>query len=262
MLARAVVKEISKISRRIYLLELEEERLAKEASPGQFLHIRVSSVYAPLLRRPFSVAGVNYNNNTVQVLFAEIGEGTRLLSQLSRGAYVDCLGPLGSGFKCFSEETPAVLIAGGMGAAPLLFLANSLVQQKREVFMFYGAPSFSEMIPLQLFSTEGLNVIIATEDGSSGFHGLVTEAFQDSLQRGLKPGQVFACGARAMLKVLAEDSRQRNYHLQVSLEESMACGIGACRGCAVKVKKEQELPVPFARVCKEGPVFDAREVVW
>lgn len=262
MLARAVVKEIINISPKIYLLELKDERLAKESYPGQFLHIRVSNVYAPLLRRPFSVAGVNLNKRTVQILFAEMGEGTKLLSQLSRGAYVDCLGPLGSGFRCFNDESPAALIAGGMGVAPLLFLANSLLQKKREVFLFYGAPSFSEMVPLQLFPTEELNVIIATEDGSSGFRGLVTEAFKDKLQRGLKPGQVFACGPRAMLMELAEDSEKKNYQLQVSLEERMACGIGACRGCAVKVKGGKELLAPFARVCKEGPVFNAREVVW
>lgn len=262
MLSKAIVREITKISHNSYYLELEEKRLARQSLPGQFLHIRVSNTQTPLLRRPFSVAGVNLNKGTVQIIFAQVGEGTRTLSQLTPGDFLDCLGPLGSSFKHYpADKSPFVLVAGGMGVAPLLFLANNLLLKKHEVLFFYGAASLLETISIQTFFPEALKVILATEDGSSGYHGLVTEAFRDSIEGGLKPAQVFACGPRAMLKTLAVESRKKNLHLQVSLEERMACGIGACRGCAVMVKGGNDL-VTYARVCKEGPVFNYQEVDW
>jgi dihydroorotate dehydrogenase electron transfer subunit len=259
MLKKARIISVEELKKGFYHLLLQERCIAREAVPGQFLHIRIGNGLKPFLRRPFSLAGVSDQKGTLQILFRIVGEGTKILSTVSKGQEIDCLGPLGSGFHLSNRTDPAVLLAGGIGVAPLLYLANALAS-KRQVFLFYGAVSQSELLPVKRFLPEGVQVTFVTEDGSAGFRGLVTEVFEENLKTGLVPGDIFACGPGAMLRELARENRLWGYPLQISLEERMACGVGACQGCVVGIKDKGS--ILYKRVCREGPVFKDKEVVW
>ncbi|RJX27239.1 MAG: dihydroorotate dehydrogenase electron transfer subunit [Dethiobacter sp.] len=260
MLSRARVMEITEITSNHYYLLLEDPQMARESLPGQFLHIRIRESLAPFLRRPFSIAGASPGEGTLQIIFRLAGEGTRILSSVRQGEFLDCLGPLGSGFKPLKGPVFSVLVAGGVGVAPLLFLARTLVQEQKKVVLFYGASSLDELIPVRRFLPGEIEIRRATEDGSSGFRGLVTGLFEEALKNGLKPEEIFACGPRPMLQALAEKNKGWSYPMQLSLEERMACGIGACQGCAVKISKGEETGCRL--VCRDGPVFHSHEVVW
>ncbi len=256
---RALVRKLEEISPYFYYLTLEEPYLAQAAQPGQFLYLRVSTGLSPLLRRPFSVAGTSPAAGTVLLLFRRVGAGTDLLSCLQEGDRLDCLGPLGTPFTYYGSE-PAVLLAGGVGVAPLLFLGESLLNGGKSVHLFYGAADATALLPVERFLSPGVLIHYITEDGSVGEQGKLPQAFQRALDRGLSPGELFACGPRPLLAVLARENGQWGYPLQVSLEENMACGVGACQGCSVLIQKDGE--TVYERVCREGPVFHSKEVVW
>lgn len=257
---RARVFDLQEINRDYYSLILHEPYLARKVQPGQFIHLRIGSGFFPLLRRPFSVAGASAENGTIRLLFRCVGEGTKLLCQVREGDQLDCLGPLGSHFEVARRE-PSVLLAGGSGIAPLLYLAERLLAAGRGVHLFYGATSKAALLPLERFFPPGpLTIHYATEDGSAGEQGLLPAVFQRALEHGLLPGEMFACGPRPFLAALVQSNLQRGFPLQVSLEEYMACGIGACQGCAVLIRKQGT--TDYARVCREGPVFRSEEVVW
>jgi dihydroorotate dehydrogenase electron transfer subunit len=260
VLSRARVIEITEIISNHYCLLLESPQIAGESVPGQFLHIRIRKSLAPFLRRPFSIAGISPGEGTVTIIFRVAGEGTRILSSLRQGEYLDCLGPLGSGFKTLDGTACSALVAGGIGVAPLLFLARTLVDEHKKVMLFYGASTWNELIPVKKFLPGEVEIYMATEDGSGGFKGRATELFEEALRNGSKPGEAFACGPRPMLQVLTEKNSKWNFFLQLSLEERMACGIGACQGCAVKTKMGDE--TCYRLLCRDGPVFYSHEVVW
>ena len=256
--------------------------IARAAQPGQFLEVKVSIAAEPLLRRPFSIHRLN--NATVEILFEVLGAGTKLLAEKKAGQYLDIIGPLGNGFNYRSPSQPAspagrhvttspLLVAGGMGVAPLLFLAEKLVtlprrqagrssghQVTRKPLVLIGAKTRNDILCENEFRKLGCSVKIATDDGSVGFNGRVTDLLKKILlanQRTSEPAnQIYACGPGPMLKEVAAVAKKYNIPAQVSLEEHMACGIGACLGCVVNTQDG------FKRVCKEGPVFDAKEIVW
>lgn len=244
-----------------FSLLLQEKWLARKAFPGQFLHIRINDSIFPFLRRPFSIAGTFPGEGLFRVLFRICGEGTKLLSRIRPGDALDCLGPLGNGFRTCEDLQPSVLIGGGIGVAPLLFLAKTLDESCKKVILYYGASRAAELLPVQKFLSPGVEVNLATDDGSSGFRGFVTDLLQSRLQTGFLPGEIFACGPRPMLQNLAEMYRGKKIFMQFSLEEKMACGIGACLGCSLEVQNGEKETV-YKRVCREGPVFNFYEVVW
>jgi dihydroorotate dehydrogenase electron transfer subunit len=260
LLSKARVLEIRKVSSNCYFLLLEEARIARESLPGQFLHIRIAENLTPFLRRPFSIAGASPENGTLKIFFQIMGEGTRILSMAQKDDLLDCLGPLGSGFSSQKALNPSVLLAGGIGAAPLLFLSEALLREEKKVIFYYGASSFEQIIPVKSYFPAEAEVFLATEDGSAGYSGFVTGAFQEALDNGLKPGEIFACGPKPMLQELAKKNREWKFPMQISLEERMACGIGACQGCAVAVQENGETRCRL--VCRDGPVFNWDEVIW
>ena len=256
---RALVREIEEVSRNFYCLHLEEPYLAHASQPGQFLHLRVGKGLSPLLRRPFSVAGTFPATGIVRLLFRRVGAGTEILSCLKEGDWLDCLGPLGTTFTPCNRDQ-VVLLAGGAGVAPLLFLGENLFHAGKIVHLFYGAADATALLPVERFLAPGVLINLVTEDGSAGEQGKLPDAFRRALDRGLAPGELFACGPRSLLAVLAHENKQWGYPMQVSLEENMACGVGACQGCAVLIEKDGERL--YERVCREGPVYSSKEVVW
>lgn len=239
-----------------FLLGLQLPEVARTARPGQFVMIRVGGGIDPLLRRPFSICGVR--DDLVHVLYSVVGRGTRILSQMREGESMAVLGPLGKGFHLPALDRQPILTAGGMGMAPLLFLAASLSPGQYAFLAGFG--SADQVVRPDQVDLSGTAVAIATDDGSAGHHGLVTQLLEASLTGLNNKGIVFACGPLPMLKAVAAITQDRDVPCQVSLETGMACGLGACQGCAVKAGARQDRV--YLHVCQDGPVFDRTDVDW
>jgi dihydroorotate dehydrogenase electron transfer subunit len=257
------IKKIEPVIPGVFRLTFPSREMAKKATPGQFVMIKPKSVAEPLLPRPISIHRAG--NGRIDLLVRVVGEGTRRISELRPGEVLEIKGPLGRGFQIEPRRTP-LLAAGGMGAAPLLFLAEKLtrlsVREKGRAVpvLFIGGRTKRELLALQEFRGLGLKVLVATEDGSLGQKGLVTDRLRTYLEARPAGGIIYACGPAGMLKAVADLAVRRGTPCQVSLEERMACGMGACLGCAVALR--QENGPGYVRVCQDGPVFEAREIRW
>ncbi len=239
---RLKIVESKQIARNTYVLKLENPALY-EVLPGQFFMIKVNDFNYPLLRRPLSVAGFS---DTIDFIFRVVGEGTRILSLKKEGEFIDILGPLGNGFKINSSKR-LILIGGGIGVAPLLYLKYTIEHKyKLKCESYFGFNSKDEV-----FVDTGN---IATMDGSLGFRGTAVEMIQENLDEN---SLVYTCGPLPMLKKLALMCFEYGCEMQVSLEARMACGIGVCLGCVIPTVNGD-----FKRVCVEGPVFDYEEMQW
>lgn len=248
-----------------YRLTLAAYDIAKAAKPGQFVMLKISPLYDPLLRRPFSIHQITAKGN-LQILVKVIGKGTKIITGLEEGDQVDLVGPLGNSFDYKDKENFA-LVGGGIGMAPLLFLTKS-IQMRLEpvnIKIFLGAQNKDEITQLiGDFEEAGAEVIHATDDGSSGHHGFVTDLIQPILLNSeIKSWQVLACGPHPMLKKTAILSKANNWPCQLSTETIMACGIGACLGCTIKGEpRENKGREGYLHVCKDGPVFNAEQIKW
>lgn len=252
----------------IYKLVLSGQ-VAKKARPGQFMHIQVAETHDPLLRRPLSIAGINPGKEEVTIYYRMAGRGTDLLTRLQENDHVSILGPLGNGFT-IPKEGEILLIAGGIGVFPLYSLLQAVNRDKVKIHLLWGGENidFLESADLKYVLNTGINLQIATMDSSLGHKGLVTDLLQKFLNnKGIqelnrnKRLKAASCGPKGMLKAVAEVCAGYEIPLEVSLEERMACGLGACLGCVCTVKDE-EGNRKRKRVCKEGPVLPAREVDW
>lgn len=238
--------------------------IAREARPGQFVHIQVSSTYDPLLRRPFSIAQINAEQEEITVMYRVQGRGTELLAQASPGALLSVLGPLGNGFS-LPDQGELWLVAGGIGVFPLYGLARAALESRIPARLFWGGENekFLESAGLASWRALGLPVHLTTLDGSVGKKGLVTELFHEHLKgSGMAPQiRVAACGPHAMMQAVTAACLEAGLPVEVSLEERMGCAVGACLGC-VATLRDEEGNWRRAKVCQEGPVFQGEEVVW
>lgn len=242
-----------RVKERYWRCAIETADIAATACPGQFLTIRFSDVGAPLLRRPFSIHRVK--GKTIEIMYEVVGDGTRILSRKKPKEYLDIIGPLGNGFIF---NGPTVIVSGGIGVAPLVFLAEKLACRKPLVLL--GAKTKSQILCKNDFQKLGCRVTISTDDGSEGHKGKVTELLKGILRKNAitqeRYNAIYACGPKPMLKEISRIAGQYKIAAEVSLEAHMACGIGACLGCVINTITGQQ------RVCKEGPVFKADEIVW
>lgn len=248
-----------KIAKDIYCMTLEAAEITQKCVPGQFVHVRVNQGINPLLRRPFSIHRVHRNRGCIELLYRVVGLGSEAMAMYQRGHILDMMGPLGKGFTLDASFSHALIIAGGMGSAPVFFLMDALAARKKKATLFWGVKKGEEIFGLPEIEKSGVDVKVATEDGLLGYHGLVTDLAKDYiLQHGKdKTLAGFVCGPKKMLKRVQEISEKTDFCWQVSCEERMACGIGVCMGCAVKVKQGG-----YKMVCSDGPVFDLREIVF
>jgi dihydroorotate dehydrogenase electron transfer subunit len=237
----------------IYLATLDAPEIAKAASPGQFVHVSFSVETGSLLRRPFSIHAVE--GDKIHILYRVVGAATFAMSHMRGGVKLDVLGPLGKPFNA-PKSGPVILLGGGMGIAPLLFLAQKL-SGKLDMKAIVAAKTADGLARLAQLRKTGAQVLLCTEDGSRGKRGLATEILEAELQKCEGKATVFACGPAGMLKRAAQICAKAGAPCQVSLEEHMACGIGVCLCCPVPVNSGG-----YKSVCKDGPVFDAREVAW
>jgi len=246
------------LTSKIVRLRIANESLARLSYPGQFVNVKVTEGYIPLLRRPFSIHRVHRREGWFEILFQVIGKGTELLADFSVNNELDILGPLGNNFDIPNNCDRAILIGGGLGIAPLLFLAQELAERKVSAALFYGNKSRESFCCVDDFENLDIQNFLATEDGSLGFKGKVTDLFitkrvifeADAMM-------IYACGPNPMLQKVKDIADQFQLPCQVSLETMMACGFGACLGCVVNSTSSTD---PYKYVCKDGPVFYSSEI--
>lgn len=252
-----MIKETAKVVRQqqidegIFDMELSFPKGAALAKPGQFIAMYCNDK-SKLLPRPISICGINKEEGTLRVVYRVAGEGTKEFSEMKEGDTLEVMGPLGNGFAL--KEEKAIIIGGGIGIPTMLELAKQLNVEKT-VVLGYRTSTF-----LKDEFEAVCDVKVATEDGSQGTKGTVIDAIE---KYGVEGKVIYACGPMPMLKALAVYAEEHGMEAQISLEERMACGIGACLGCICKTKeKGHHTNVNNTRICKDGPVFDAKEVVF
>lgn len=235
----------------IFDMELQAEEIAAQAKPGQFISVYVNDK-SKILPRPISICGIDAEKGILRIVYRIAGEGTKQMSSYQKGDSVKILGPLGNGFTMKKDR--AILIGGGIGIPPMLELAKQLDGPKSIVLGYRD----SQMFLKDEFEAYG-DVFVSTEDGSVGTKGNVIDAIKE---QGAEGNVIYACGPTPMLKGIQAYAAENGIEAQISLEERMACGIGACLACVCQSKEADEHShVCNKRVCKDGPVFDAREVV-
>ena len=268
------------IAKNHFCMQIEAPEIAALAIPGQFVMLKAKSkAHDPLIRIPLGVHQKHADG--ISVLYHVVGNNTEILSQLRTCDTIEILGPLGNGFKKISQQNN-LLVAGGVGSAPLYFLAEVLLQQQKNVAIFLGAKTKDLVVGEDRFKKLGATVYIATEDGSCGEKCLVTQLLKSSFRsedlsfsdnqaslsldnqtsssRGLTAESsnddimIYAAGPNPMLKAVARIAREQNIPAQLLMEAYMACGIGACRGCAIETNEGYKM------CCQDGPVFDVENL--
>jgi dihydroorotate dehydrogenase electron transfer subunit len=234
----------------IFSMKLYAPDIAKTALAGQFVMVYLDRGEMPL-PRPISICDTDTQTGIIELVYQVIGKGTRVMSEIKAGADIRLLAPLGNGFKLAQDIKCAAIVGGGIGVPPLFFLAKTFAESGVEFDVFLGFRT-SPILVERFQEVTKHGVFVATEDGSAGHHGRVTDILQ---ARNEKYGGFFACGPVPMLRALAEYAKRSDTPCWVSMEERMACGLGTCVGCVVKAGES------YVRICSEGPVFNSNEVL-
>lgn len=247
------VSSVEALSPKHVLIKLTDEKPLPDMLPGQFVEVRVDDSPTTFLRRPISINFVDRTNNELWLLVAAIGDGTRRLSRLQQGDTLNCVLPLGNGFtmpRVASEKV--LLVGGGVGVAPLLYFGQKIKEQGGEPTFLLGARTAADLLELDLFKAVG-RVFVTTEDGSDGERGFVTN---HSVLTQERFDQISTCGPKPMMMAVARYAKAENISCEVSLENKMACGVGACLCCVEKTTEGNVC------VCKEGPVLNINKLSW
>jgi dihydroorotate dehydrogenase electron transfer subunit len=257
------VLSIKNLVGEIYLMRMHCPAIAQQVLPGQFINIKVNNEFIPFLRKPFSVCRRDAKKGWLEVVWKIVGKGTQIMANFQAGESINVIGPLGKGYHIAADLPVALLVAGGLGVAPLPFLCEELLKQRKPVELFLGAKSHHELSFVEEFQEMGANVFVATEDGSVGKKGLVTELLMERLaqQPSLKNGTFFGCGPTGLLNRMTQISADLNMQCQIAIETMMGCGFGICVGCPVRIRNPRTGESPYKLTCIDGPVFDAREVL-
>lgn len=263
----AAVVSNTRLSDEYSVVALAAPAVASLAQPGQFVMVRPSRGMDPLLRRPFSIFEILRDARGaatgISLLNKRIGVGTGLLYEVEPGAHVGCLGPLGRPFAPVDPPGEAWMVAGGVGLAPFVTLAEALRARGTPTTLFYGARRASELYYVELFERLGVRIVLSTEDGSRGAAGRITLPLGQALEALPRRAAVrlYACGPTPMMRAVAQLAAAHERPCDVSLEQVMGCGLGGCYSCVVLARNGGGAP-HFIRSCIEGPVFDARRIVW
>jgi len=264
------VIENKSVAPRHFVLKFRSKKIAKSVKPGQFVQILCGeNSFDPFLARPFSY--LSARGPEFSVLYHVVGKGTELMSKLKKGNRVAVLGPLGNGFTMSSElgvrsSEIKILVGGGVGIPPLYHFAEteliSKITKKENIYVFLGARNKSLLLCEKEFKRLGVNLSVATDDGSKGPKGFVTALLASFLRTPNSElrTSIFACGPTPMLKAVSNIASEFGVTCEVSVEVPMACGFGACLGCAIKVKTDANYR--FAIACVEGPVFEGSKIIW
>ncbi len=252
-LERVTVIANDRVAEGVGLVVLHAPYVAEQVRAGQFVHLRISETAEFLLRRPFSVH--RRDGDRIELLYQVLGVGTRELSLKEPGSEMDLIGPLGHGWALPTGTSHALLVAGGLGAAPLGMLAEDLAHHGVAVVVAQGAPTAERLVAAEVFGAVARRVERATDDGSAGFHGFVTSV-SERLLAAESFDVVYVCGPEPMQRIVAAQAAGRGVYCEVSMERLMACGIGACLSCVVSTVHG------LRRACVNGPVFPASDINW
>ncbi len=255
----AKVLAVYQVAPETYYMELEAPDIARLAVPGQFVHVRCSEAQEPLLRRPLSIHMVSRPKGVLALLFRVIGKGTELLAQRQPGDLVNLMGPLGRGFTLPLPGSRVAVAAGGIGAAPLVFLVQELANMKCQITVYLGAKDKKSVLCDGQFEQMDAEVVVATDDGSLGWRGNVTDLMGRHMDW-RRTAMTYVCGPKPMMQGIAAMLAEADVPGEVSLEEHMGCGVGACLSCSVKISHHGK--VTNKRACADGPVFPSWQVVW
>ncbi|AGC67659.1 dihydroorotate dehydrogenase B (NAD(+)), electron transfer subunit PyrK [Thermoclostridium stercorarium subsp. stercorarium DSM 8532] len=253
----AVVVKNEKLAENIYLLRLKSEKISHNAAPGQFVNIKCCDGLDTYLRRPVSILRTHGPENTFDIAFMVRGKGTRILSCLKEGDAVDCIGPLGRGFTLPEKGERICVVGGGIGIFPLLYLLEKSAGAYKAAFL--GFRSGGLVVLGKDFEKAADQLIISTDDGSFGEKGPVTTPFLKYLEKE-RPDRVYTCGPAPMMIKVADACNERGIFCEVSMEQRMGCGIGACLVCVCRIKHNDDWA--YERICRDGPVFRAEEVIF
>lgn len=247
------VNSVEALSDKHVLIRLTDDKPLPEMLPGQFVEVRVDNTPSTFLRRPISINNVDYDHNELWLLVAAVGDGTRQLQKLQKGDRLNCMLPLGNSFTMPTDCTQKVLlVGGGVGVAPLLYFGKRIKAMGGEPTFLLGARSAKDVLERELFEQVG-RVLITTEDGSEGEKGFVTNhsvLAQEHFDR------ISTCGPKPMMMAVARYAFKNDIECEVSLENKMACGVGACLCCVEKTVEGNKC------VCKEGPVMNIKKLTW
>jgi dihydroorotate dehydrogenase electron transfer subunit len=249
------------------VVALAAPAIASLAQPGQFVMVKPSRGTDPLLRRPFSIFEIVRDARGapagISILNKRIGIGTALLYEVEPGSHLACLGPLGRPFEPVNPPAEAWMVAGGVGLAPFVTLAESLRARGTKSTLFYGARRASELYYVEIFEALGTRVVLATEDGSCGAAGRITVPLGQALESlpAEREVRLYVCGPTPMMRAVADLSAKQGRACDVSLEQVMGCGLGGCYSCVV-LARDPGAPPHHVRSCIDGPVFDARRILW
>lgn len=247
------VNSVEALSDKHVLIKLTDDKPLPEMLPGQFVEVRVDNSPSTFLRRPISINNVDYDRNELWLLVAAVGDGTRQLQKLQKGDHLNCMLPLGNSFTMPTDSTQKVLlVGGGVGVAPLLYFGKRIKAMGGEPTFLLGARSTKDVLERELFEQVG-RVFITTEDGSEGEKGFVTNhsvLAQEHFDR------ISTCGPKPMMMAVARYAFKNDIECEVSLENKMACGVGACLCCVEKTVEGNKC------VCKEGPVMNIKKLTW
>jgi dihydroorotate dehydrogenase electron transfer subunit len=237
----------------VFALRFPAPEISETVEPGQFLNLLVSDSFDPLLRRPYSIS--NVYGEECEILFAVLGKGTNILAQKKIGDKIAVLGPLGNSFGYEKKFSTAIILGGGIGAAPFPFLTRRLVERNCRIETFIGARTSS------LIVTEGMrNIHVATDDGSVGFRGNAVSCLTEFLRNNaVEAPMIFACGPTPMLRAAQSFAKEQAIPCELSLESEMACGFGICQGCPIEHKTAER---KYALVCTDGPCFESESIVF
>lgn len=247
------VNSVEALSDKHVLIKLTDDKPLPEMLPGQFVEVRVDNTPSTFLRRPISINNVDYDHNELWLLVAAVGDGTRQLQKLQKGDRLNCVLPLGNSFTMPTDSTQKILlVGGGVGVAPLLYFGKRIKAMGGEPTFLLGARSAKDVLERELFEQVG-RVFITTEDGSEGEKGFVTNhsvLAQEHFDR------ISTCGPKPMMMAVARYAFKNDIECEVSLENKMACGVGACLCCVEKTVEGNKC------VCKEGPVMNIKKLTW
>jgi dihydroorotate dehydrogenase electron transfer subunit len=263
----AAVISNTRLSSDYSVLGLAAPEIASLAEPGQFVMVKPAAGVDPLLRRPFSIFEILRDAQGtavgISVLNKRIGVGTSLIYDAAPGSRMGCLGPLGRPFEPVSPPAEAWMVAGGVGLAPFVTLAEALKTRGAKARLFYGARTARDLTHVELFEQLNVEPILATEDGSRGTQGFVTAPLDAALSGTPRSTEVrvYACGPTPMMRAVARLAASYGRRCDVSLEQVMGCGLGGCYSCVVLTKTPSG-PPHFVRSCMDGPVFDATRILW
>ncbi len=257
LLAELIKKE--KLKPDIFKFSVKAPSIVKDAKPGNFIEIRVTSQTEPFLRRPISIYNLDRENGILEFIFQVKGKGTEILAEREVGSQIDIVGPIGFGTFQYEKYKNIAIIGGGIGVFPLYELAKCAKEANKKVTTYLGFRNKDFVVLEKEFQKVSNQLILTTDDGSYARQGFAIHYLEKDIEAG-KVDCIYACGPLPMLRAVQKLTIEKNIPCQISLEEKMACGVGVCLGCAVKTAKSSKNAPEYWHVCKAGPVFNAKDV--